>query len=114
MQNCAYCPGTQTESTASNTQGLGLCPLCITHRHKDALGANTRHPVRTLIQGVGRNAWERLLARGPAVLTSVSVQADLNRCAMCKVLRDVESLLLVYTNVWGCFEEVYYIVHQGR
>jgi hypothetical protein len=38
MQNRAYGPGTPTESAASNTQCPELEPLCIAHRHKDALG----------------------------------------------------------------------------
>ena len=40
-----------------------------------------------------------VITRGSVILTSVCVQADLDRCAMCKVLWAVECPLLAYNNV---------------
>jgi hypothetical protein len=45
-------------------------------------------------------------SRGPAVLTLMCVQADLNHCPRCKVLRTVQCPLLAYNNVLGGLEEL--------
>jgi len=43
------------------------------------------------------------------------VQADIgDRCPKCKVPWAVESPLSGYDNLQGGFEELYYIVNQGR
>jgi hypothetical protein len=42
------------------------------------------------------------------------IQADLNRCPMCKLLRAVESPLRAYNDLLGGFEELDCIVPQGR
>jgi hypothetical protein len=44
----------------------------------------------------------------------VCIQADLSRCAKCKVLRAVESPLRGYNDLLGGFEELDCIVPQGR
>jgi hypothetical protein len=61
-----------------------------------------------------RSLWGRSVTKGPAVLTSVCIRADLSRCAKCKVLRAVESPLLGYNDLLGGFEELDCIVNQGR
>jgi hypothetical protein len=64
--------------------------------------------------GVVRSSWGRSVTRGSAVLTQVCVQADSNRCPMCKLLRAVESPLRAYNDLLGGFEELDCIVPQGR
>jgi hypothetical protein len=49
------------------------------------------------------------IARGPAVLTLMCVQADLKRCPICKVLRAVEGLLGGYNELQGGFEGLWNI-----
>jgi hypothetical protein len=56
----------------------------------------------------------RFSIRGPAVLTSKYVQAVLNRCAMCKVLRAVESLRFGYNDLQGGFEEFWSFGSRDR
>ena len=50
-----------------------------------------------------------MIAEGPAVLIEVYVQADLNRCTMCKALRAVQSPLRGYNDLQGDFEELWNI-----
>jgi hypothetical protein len=62
-----------------------------------------------------RSSWGRPIIRGSLLVqTSVCIQADLSRCAKCKVLRAVESPLLGYNDLLGGFEELDCIVPQGR
>jgi hypothetical protein len=42
------------------------------------------------------------------------IEAALNRCPMCKVLRAVECPLLGYNDLQAGFEELWSIVSQGR
>jgi hypothetical protein len=60
-----------------------------------------------------RSSWGRSITRGPAVLTLMCAQADLIRCAMCKVLRAVESPLRGYNDLQGGFEELWSIGGWG-
>jgi hypothetical protein len=55
--------------------------------------------------GDGQEFMGRPNIRGPAVLTWMCVQADLNRCPMRKVLRAVESPLRGYNDVQSGFED---------
>jgi hypothetical protein len=64
--------------------------------------------------GVGRSYDPRSTTRGQACRTSVCVQADLDRCAMCKVLWVVEIPFLGYTGVSSAFEELWNILVQGQ
>jgi len=63
-------------------------------------------PSRQDTDYAGAGGWSgvhggRSVTRGPAVLTLVCIQADLSRCAKCKVLRAVESPLSGYNDLLG-------------
>jgi hypothetical protein len=51
--------------------------------------------------------------RGPVALASVRVQADLDRCPMCKILWTVEGSFAGLKGMQGAFEEFWNIVAQG-
>jgi hypothetical protein len=79
-------------------------------RIKRRSGAYASSRQDTDYAGDGQEFMGRPNIRGPAVLTWMRVQADLNRCPMRKVLRAVESPLRGYNDLQGGFVEFWSIV----
>jgi hypothetical protein len=54
------------------------------------------------------------MTRGPAILNSVYIQADLSRCLVRQVLWVVKIVFAGYKHIQGGFEELWNIVARGR